>query len=61
MSGNKDPVQPKVNKKKFFLKKEDRNVRLGNMTLNVKEVLVEKGESDENMKEMRSEPYRYHR
>lgn len=31
------------------------------MTLNVKEVLVEKGESDENMKEMRSEPYRYHR
>ena len=61
MSGNKDPVQPKVNKKNFFLKKEDRNVRLGNMTLNVKEVLIEKGESDENMKERRSEPYRYHR
>lgn len=55
MRGNKDPVQPKVNNF-FFLKKEDRNLRLGNITLNVREVLVEKGESDENMKEVRSEP-----
>ena len=29
---------------------------MGNITLNVREVLVEKGESDENMKEVRSEP-----